>query len=851
MDIEKTLSALTVEEKLRLCMGLDFWNTYPVERLGIPSVRTSDGPHGLRKQEVTNGDVALNDSVPATCFPPASLASASFDRGLYRRMGAAIAEEAIMQDIDVVLGPAVNIKRSPLCGRNFEYVSEDPCVAGEYAAAYISGMQEKGVGSSLKHFAVNNQETLRLTINSVLDERTLREIYLPAFATAVRKSQPWTVMASYNRINGVYGCENSHTIQELLRGEWGFKGLVESDWSAVNDRTATLAAGCDLEMPGTGEARLEELRAALREGRLKESTVDRAVRHVLELVERKLEAEPQKARIKAEVAQKGGIEALYAEHDRLALEIAEKSMVLLKNEGPVLPLAAGTRLAVLGAFAEQPRYQGGGSSHISPAKLSSFNSALCAAGISFEYRPGYRLNSEKPDPALLREATDCAAGADAAVVLAGLTDFDEFEGCDRKNLSLPESHNALIRAAAAANKNIIVVICAGSAVELPWLDQCRGLIYAGVTGQAGGEALRAILFGGVNPSGHLTESFPLHFADLASRNSFPGGNDSVHYTEGLYVGYRYYARAGVPVNFPFGFGLSYTDFAVSAPRFAGAAAGNGSRAAGRIQGAGSPEAPLGEGQTLHVEVDVENKGKRAGACAVQLYMRAPSENDYAPDRALRDFARVELDAGAKQTLSFELSYSAFERFDIRDGWVADTGSYMLFAAQNSAELGEGLAVAVSGRGRPVDRTGIEAYFRLAPGIFSGAGAEAAFDRLYRFGASLPGVGQVYAKGPAPLSVKQGRIAMNTPFCRCRHTLIGAIIGAAAEHVIRKANQGRGAAATRRAMLAQLGDTPIRSMVTMNAGTNLNTGRALVRMMNGQFFPGLREALASLREEKKK
>ncbi len=821
MDIEKLLAALTMEEKLRLCMGLDFWSTYPVKRLGIPSVRTSDGPHGLRKQEKTDGDISLDDSVPATCFPPASLSSASFDRSLIKRMAGAIAEEAVMMDIDVVLGPAVNIKRSPLCGRNFEYVSEDPCAAGEFAAAYIEGMQSRGVGTSLKHFALNNQETFRLTINSVADERTIREIYLPAFETAVRRAQPWTVMASYNRINGLYGCENGHTIKELLRGDWGFKGLVVSDWGAVRDRAATLGAGCDLEMPGTGEARLHELRAQLSSGEAKEADIDEAVRHVLGLVERKMEAEPAKAAIRKQTASEEGRKALYKAHDSLALEIAEKSMVLLKNDENTLPLSKDSQLAVIGRFANEPRYQGGGSSHIVPTALRSFINALDASGSnSYVYCEGYSLKDDGPDKMAISQAAAAAAHAGTAVIFAGLTDFDEFEGCDRRDMALPEGQTALIRAVTAACRNTIVVLCAGSAVEMPWIDGCKAVLYAGVSGQAGGEAVRRILFGEVNPSGHLTETFPVSFSNLASRGSFPGGSNSVYYKEGLYVGYRYYASAGIPVRFPFGWGLSYTSFSLSAPWLATDAGGT----------------VLGEGQSLEIEVEAANTGSRAGACVVQIYVKNGSSNAFNPVYALKDFARVDLEPGAKTALRFTLPYRAFERYDSRDGWVADSAEYEIFAAQNAADPGKGLKVAVSGKGRAIDKTGLDPYFKPEPGAFAGPGSDAAFVKLL-------------GREPEALNAKWRDITLNTPLCYCRKTCVGRLLAVAARKSIISANKKLGAAATTKALLAQVQETPIRSMLTMNGGTNLDTGKALVLMMNHHYIKGLRLLRLSIKEER--
>lgn len=812
MDIEKTLSQLSIEEKAGLCMGADSWSTRSVERLGLPAVRTCDGPHGLRKQEPKGGNIGISDSQKATCFPPASLASSSFDRDLIRRMGEAIAEEAILQGIDVVLGPAVNIKRSPLCGRNFEYVCEDPYLAGEYATAYIQGLQGKGVGASLKHFAVNNQETLRLTVDSVVDERALREIYLAAFEKAVRQAQPYTVMASYNLINGVYGCENEHTIKELLRGEWGFRGLVVSDWGAINDRVAALRAGCDLEMPESGPSRSEEIVAAVKSGSLDEAVLDEAVRHILALAER------CSARPKVQVTTDA--KAVYAAHDRLAREIAAKSMVLLKNEGGTLPLKRDKRYAILGAFADKPRYQGGGSSHISPTRLSSFKASLESSGVAFEYSPGYSVEADAADEGLIAEAAACASRADAALVFVGLTDIYEYEGLDRKTLCIPPAHIRLIEAAAAANPNLVVVLCAGSAVETAWAGKCRALLYAGVMGQAGGDAICDILFGAANPSGRLTETFPLSLEDVPCRSCFPGGSGSVHYRESIYVGYRYYSTAKVAVAFPFGFGLSYTSFEHAPLSLVGAS--------------GSEGKPLAEGESLSVETKAKNTGKIAGADVLQLYVRNCSTNSFNSSIVLKEFAKVELKPGEEKKISFELPYSAFERYDSRDGWVADPGEYEVFAAESSADLGPGLRAQVGGKGRPIEKAGLDAYFRPAPGAFDGgARAEASFERLY-------------GRKPAPLDAPKKDIDLNTPLSRCRGTLVGNLLYFVARIVITKTNSGPEARAAREALIGGLGDTPIRSMVVMNAGTDLRTGKGLVKMMNGHFFSGLRETLSSLK-----
>lgn len=528
MDIDKIIKELTIEEKAELCMGADSWNTRSIKRLGIPAICMADGPHGLRKQAgVEENPVNLNNSTPATCFPPASLASCSFDRSLIYKMGEAIGEEAVLQDVDIVLGPAVNIKRSPLCGRNFEYVSEDPYLTGEYGTYFIKGVQSTGAGTSIKHFALNNQESLRMNIDVIVDRRALREIYLYAFEKAVKSANPYTVMGSYNRINGEYGCENEYTLRKLLREEWGYKGLVVSDWSAINDRVKGLMAGCDLEMPNSGIVRTMEIVNAVRSGKIGEDILGEAVKNILQLVEKCRKAEKNKK------------QHVYDKHNELARKISAESMVLLKNENDILPLDYNRRYALIGAFADTPRYQGGGSSHITPTKLASVKEIFEKEGLSFSYSQGYDINSEKANPELIMEAAENAAKADMAIVFIGLTDIYEYEGLDRKDMSIAPSHIKLLDEVYKSNKNIIAVLCTGSPVEMDWEKKCSAILYAGVMGQAGSYAVYDILFGRVNPSGKLTETFPMKLSDTPCYSNFPGGNNSVRYMESIFVGYRY------------------------------------------------------------------------------------------------------------------------------------------------------------------------------------------------------------------------------------------------------------------------------------------------------------------------
>lgn len=798
MEVEKVLKELTLEEKASIVMGDGLWRTLGIKRLGIPSVTVSDGPHGLRKQPVTKeNNISINESVPATCFPPASLTSCSFNRKLIEKMGQAIGDEAILQDVDVVLGPAINIKRSPLCGRNFEYVTEDPYLAGEYAASFIKGVQGRGVGTSLKHFAVNSQETLRMNIDSVVDERALREIYLYAFERAVKHADPYTVMASYNRINGDYGCENTHTLKELLKGEWGYKGLVMSDWSAINHRIKSLEAGCDLEMPSSGSVRTEDIIDAVKRGIIKEEVLDKAVRNILNLAYR------------CKAAAKVKKENIYEGHNDLACQIASESMVLLKNEDNILPLKMDRKYALIGAFADTPHYQGGGSSHITPAHLSSMLQVCSDKKLNYTYSPGYEINREDIDEKLISEAAENAGKADIALVFVGLTDIYENEGFDRKNLSIAPSHIRLLNEVYKTNHNMVVVLCAGSAVEMEWEPLCKAILYAGVTGQAGSQAIYDILFGKVNPSGKLSETFPLKISDTPCYESFPGGNNSVHYLESIYVGYRYYTTADVPVKYPFGFGLSYTSF--------------------EYEDFKADRSDIDNNGSLTLSIKVKNTGSMDGAETVQIYIRNNSHNTFTPDIVLKNFEKVYLKKGEEKEIAFTLNYEDFTRYDKEQGWIADTGDYEVFAANSSGDLRESIHVYVSGKGKKESSDGLGTYYKPSAGHFN----EQEFEKLY-------------GRDTVPLDISYKPIDMNTPLRYCTDTFVGNMLYKIAKRVISKTNSGEDSYAARKALIDSLGDTPIRSMVIMNAGTNLKTGEGIVKMMTGKFFSGLKETLKSIK-----
>ena len=652
MDIKALVSQMTLEEKAGLCSGLDFWHTKPVERLGVPSVMVSDGPHGLRKQDEKADHLGVNDSIKAVCMPAACATASSFDRDLMGRMGQAIGDSCQHEKLGVVLGPAVNIKRSPLCGRNFEYFSEDPYLAGEMSAAYINGVQSKNVGTSIKHFAANSQEHRRMSSSSNADERTLREIYFPAFEISVRKAQPWTVMCSYNRINGVYASENPWLLTDVLRREWGFKGYVMSDWGAVSDRVAGVAAGLDLEMPSSGGINDRKIVAAVKSGELDEKIVDQACERILEINYRYLD----NARPETPWDQE-------ADH-QLSARIAEECMVLLKNDG-VLPLNKADEVAFIGEFAAKPRFQGGGSSHINAFRTTSAVEA--AQGLPVTYVQGYSAAKDMATDEMIAEAVQAAKAAKVAVVFAGLPDAYESEGYDRAHMAMPACQNRLIEAVAGANPNTVVVLHNGSPVEMPWLGKVKAVLEAYLGGQAVGIAAVRLLYGDANPCGHLAETFPVKLSDNPSYLYYGGEGDEADYREGVFVGYRYYDKKEMPVLFPFGFGLSYTTFACSNLRLSGA--------------------KITDQETLTAAVTVTNTGSRAGKTVVQLYVGDRESTVLRPIRELKGFEKVELQPGESGDVTFTLDKRAFAYWNaaIHD-WHVETGAFTIEVGQSSRDI---------------------------------------------------------------------------------------------------------------------------------------------------------------------
>ena len=654
MEMKHLVSQMTLEEKASLCSGLDFWHTKPVERLNIPSVMVSDGPHGLRKQSEAADHLAVNESIEAVCFPAGCATAASFDRALLNTLGSAIGESCQAEKLAVVLGPAVNIKRSPLCGRNFEYFSEDPYLAGEMAAAHIKGVQSQNVGTSLKHYAANSQEHRRMSSSSEADERTLREIYLAAFETPVREAKPWTLMCSYNKINGTFASENRLLMTDILRVEWGFDGYVVTDWGAVADRVKGLAAGVDLEMPSSGGVNDKKIVEAVRAGELDEALLDLAVERILDVNYRYLDyAKPETVWDKE------------AQHI-LSARLAEECMVLLKNADGILPLQKGDVVAFIGEFAEKPRFQGGGSSHINCFKTASAMEA--AAGIpNIAYAKGFDIEKDETTDALVEEAARLAKSAKVAVVFAGLPDAYESEGYDRTHMRLPDCQNRLIQAVVRANPNTVVVLHNGSPVEMPWINDVRGLLEAYLGGQAVGEAVVRILFGLADPCGKLPETFPLKLEDNPSYLFYGGEKDIAEYREGVFVGYRYYDKKKMDVLFPFGFGLSYTTFAYSNLRV--------------------DRDEMDDTDTLTVSVDVTNTGSVFGKEIIELYVADKISTPIRPEKELKGFEKVALAPKETKTVHFTLNKRAFAYWnkELRD-WHVETGEFDILIGKSSRDI---------------------------------------------------------------------------------------------------------------------------------------------------------------------
>ena len=674
-NTELLLKELTLEEKCALLSGAETFKTRGMPKHGIPQIWLSDGPHGLRKQAGESDHLGLNPSVSATCFPTASAVANSWDAALGEEIGAALGEEAAAQEVSVVLGPGLNMKRNPLCGRSFEYFSEDPYLAGKLAAGYIRGIQSKGVAACPKHFAVNSQETRRMASDSIVDERTLREIYLTGFEIAVKEGHPRSIMSSYNLVNGTYANENKHLLMEILRGEWGFDGAVITDWGGSNDHALGVKNGSTLEMPAPGGDSVRELLAAVESGKISESDIDARLSELLPLVfdtKAALDAAPR--------------EFDAAAHHALARRAAEESLVLLKNEGSLLPLAVGSKVAVIGDFAKNPRYQGAGSSMVNSTQVDVLLDKLIDSELNvIGYQQGFDRHG-KPDAALQKSACELATQADTVILCMGLDEIAESEGLDRSNLRLAQNQVDLLQAVAAVNPKIVVVLYSGSVVETPWLDNCQALLYAALGGQAGAGAVADALTGKVNPCGKLAETWPLAYADVPSAADFATRRKTVEYREGLYIGYRYFTTAEKAVRFPFGYGMSYTTFAYS-------------DMAADEQG---------------VSLTVTNTGSVAGMEIVQLYVAKKSSELFRPVRELKGFARVTLAPGEKQRITITLDDKAFRFWNVKaNRWEIEGGEYELLVGASVEEirLCEKISVHGTATVHPYEDRDLDCYYK--------------------------------------------------------------------------------------------------------------------------------------------
>ncbi len=777
MKIKEIIAKMTLQEKIQLCVGKSFWQTKEFEKYGIPSFFMCDGPAGLRKQQLgKNTDMlGINDSVAATCFPSAVSTANTFNRELLYQMGKAIGEEARDQDVALVLGPGVNIKRNPLCGRNFEYFSEDPLQTGILAAEFVKGLQSQGIGCSLKHFACNSQETSRLLSDSVIDERALREIYLKAFEIVVKKADPATVMSAYNKINGVYCSDNKKLLNDVLREQWGFNGLVVTDWGGMNNRIKAFTAGNDLMMPGGSDYMEKDVLEAVKKGLLEEAYIDKCAERIIKMA------------LKAQELFKEKYKADYSKNHQLAVKIAEEGAVLLKNEDDILPLKEDKKILIVGDMAKDVRYQGSGSSHVNPTNLEHPIAYLS----SYDYAQGCDVNGDTT-PELLSDLENKAKKADAVVVFAGLPGKYESEGFDRKHMRMPEGHNEMIETAAKANKNTVVILFCGSAVECPWQDKVKGILYMGLPGQGAGQACYNLLFGKTNPSGKLSESWPYSYSDVVSSEYYAESRDAL-YLESIYVGYRYYDKAEVEVSWPYGYGLSYSSFKLD-------------------------EFELAENK---VKVKVSNTGKYAGSEVVQLYVGQNNPALHRPVRELKHFEKISLNPGETKEVTFELNDEDFAVWD--DAFKKVTGSYRLEIATSSRDICFYKDIDVNGEEVNVPGWQKDSWYENCQGKITQEEWQKMLGRKY-----------------VPAKLVKGQFTMDNSVMEMKdHSLIMKIMYKAVEKVISKGFDGKIDYDNPDfvMLMNSSAGAPLRSM-QISGGIKGGVFKGLVEMANGHFIKGL-------------
>lgn len=811
MSIQEIIKSMSLEEKASLCSGRDFWNLKEVERLNIPSIMMTDGPHGLRKQIGSADHVGLNDSIPATCFPPAVTTASSWDRALMRKIGTALGEECLQEEVAVILGPGANIKRTPLCGRNFEYLSEDPFVTGEMASAFINGVQSMGVGTSLKHYAANNAEKLRMTMDSVVDERALREIYLSGFEKAVKDSKPWTVMCAYNKLNGTYCSENNELLNHILREEWGFEGVVVTDWGACNDRVLGLKAGQDLEMPSSQGINDDKIVEAVRTGQLHEAVLDKTVERLLKMIFKSKENRKSYFKYNAE------------KHHALAKKAAAESMVLLKNKDNILPLNKSTKVAVIGEFATKPRYQGAGSSLIKPTKLDSVCEELANQGVSFVYSKGYDISEDKANSVLIEEACKVSKDAEVVLLFTGLTEKYESEGYDREHMRMPEGHNELIKAISEENENVVVVLLGGSPVDMPWIPKIKGLLNAYLGGQAGAGAVVDILFGKVNPSGKLAETYPMQLSHNLSYEYLSKSKLTTEYRESIYVGYRYYDTSNAEVLFPFGYGLSYTHFEYSDIKVS--------------------KEILKDTETITVSVKVKNAGKIAGAEIVQLYIRDLESTIFRPVKELKGFEKLSLEPAEEKTAAFVLDKRSFAYYNtnIKD-WHVEEGKFEILVGASSRDIRQKTVVFVNSSQAdvivPDYRNTAPCYYSLGKGNFQASEEE--FKAIY--GSELPPSVRTHGE----------EFTMNSTMGELSTTFIGKLLLKIMLWQAKKTVGSKNDESSNRLIEVAIVESPIRALVMMsNGAVPFDLMKGIVMLANGRFLKGIDMLMDSVRKGKKK
>ncbi|MRH41625.1 glycosyl hydrolase [Aquibacillus halophilus] len=793
MKYQDIIKKMTIEEKASLMSGKDFWQTQDIERLGIKNIFLADGPHGIRKQAEAADHLGLNESLPATCFPTAATVANSWNEKLGEKIGQYLGEEAVAQKVNVLLGPGINMKRDPLCGRNFEYFSEDPFHAGKFAASYIKGIQSHGISACVKHFAVNNQEERRMSIDTIVDERTLREIYLTAFEIAVNEGKTKTVMSSYNKLNGTYTNENTHLMKDILRDEWNFEGVVVTDWGGSNDRVAGLIAGNELEMPTTAGETNQEIIAAIKNGKLKEEVLDENVERLLDLIFTTEEVYNKPYKKEFDVQ----------EHHKVAQEVAEESIVLLKNEENILPLDKAVKVATIGDFAKEPRYQGAGSSIVNPTVLDNTLECLDESVIvSVGYEPGFERYGKKSQKKI-DQACALAKKADVVLLYIGLDEATEAEGLDRQNMNIPQNQIDLLHALYEVNPNIVAILSCGSAVEMPWINKVKGLLHGYLSGQAGAKAMLRVLTGEVNPSGKLAETYPLRYEDTPAYHQFPGKEVSVEYREAMYIGYRYYDSASVNVRFPFGYGLSYTSFDYT-------------------------DIKVNKGE---VTFKLTNTGNVAGMEIAQLYVGCQSNDIFRPKKELKGFTKIFLAPGETKTVTIPFDDKAFRYFNVKTNqWEIEEANYdiMIGASSSDVRLEDELFVEGTGAPLPYDKEKLPTYYSGKVNNVS----EEEFERV------------LGRKVPVSTWDRSKPLGYNDTIAQCQYAK-----GGFARFAFRLITFSHwflrkiGKRETANLIMMSVYHMPFRGVARMTGGViNMPMLDGILMIVNGHFFKGLRHVI---------